>query len=74
MAVIERVFDKRSPTVKQELATFQAELAAFEQRVSPASIITRAQREGNRLRITAISAQVKVPAHGGSSWVEPWKP
>lgn len=74
MAVIERVFDKRSKRVKQDLAAFQTELAAFEQRVAPAAIITRTKRDGPLLRITAISALVKQAPTSSSSWVEPWKP
>lgn len=73
MAILERVFDKRSKTVRDELAAFEHEVRAFEQRIAPASTIVRTQQDGRRLRVTVLSAEVRSTG-GGTSWVEPWRP
>jgi hypothetical protein len=73
MATLERTFDKRSPTVKQELASFQAELQDLERAVAPHALLVNTSRRGHLLHITVISAQVKQAVTGGST-LEPWRP
>ncbi|MBL8923935.1 MAG: hypothetical protein JNJ54_34080 [Myxococcaceae bacterium] len=76
MARLEKTFDRRSKTVKQEVAAFQRELAEFERSVAPAAIITRTKRAGHLLHISAMSAQLATSpaATSSNSWVEPWRP
>lgn len=76
MPRLEKTFDRRSKTVKQDVAAFQRELAEFERSVAPNAIITRTKREGHLLHVSAMSAKFAAapPTSAPSSWVEPWKP
>lgn len=77
MARLERTFDRRSKSVKQELAAFQEEVADFERRHAPAAIITRTKREGPLLHLSVMSAKLAhgpKPASSAGNWVEAWKP
>lgn len=74
MATLERTFDKRSKTVKQELAAFEQELFDFGQRVAPASIVTRTKRQGPLLTISVMSGLVKQAPKSSGNFVEAWKP
>lgn len=76
MPRLEKTFDRRSKTVKQDVAAFQRELAEFERSVAPAAIITRTRREGHLLHVSAMSAKLAAAptASAPSSWVEPWRP
>ncbi len=72
MAILERVFDKRSKTIRDELAAFEAELRSFEHRIAPASTVLHTRREGTRLRVTVLSAEVR--SSTGGNVVEAWRP
>jgi len=73
MAILERVFDRRSATLHDDLAAFEGEVKAFEQRIAPASTVVQTRRTGHQLRVTILSADVRGSATT-SSWIEPWKP
>lgn len=76
MPRLERTFDRRSKTVKQDVAAFQRDLAEFERSVAPAALITRTKREGPLLHVSVMSAKlVSAPVTPATaSWVETWKP
>lgn len=73
MAILERVFDRCSATLRDDLAAFEGEVKAFEQRIAPASTVVQTLRSGQQLRITILSADVRAGSNT-SSWIEPWKP
>ncbi|MEW6431824.1 MAG: hypothetical protein AB1730_09980 [Myxococcota bacterium] len=73
MAILERTFDRRSPSVQRELAAFREELRALEWRVAPAALVTHTARAGELLRITVVSAERRAGSPGGST-VEAWRP